>query len=169
MVEQQSALGRIIQDFMDRFNLKSKVQAAKVLGISDVQVRSLLEGKDVRTGLPFKPRESTLRQLEARMNQHAEQKGHPYRVTYKQLMVAAGYLTQEAADFEEGKAEEPTEEELAKGELKIPGLNDVAADSESGWSQLTAEEQRQVRAAVASTAKAVISAILAGKKQRKLR
>lgn len=168
MVGNVEELSRIITEFRDRFNL-SKANAAKVLGVSTNYVTSLETGVDINTGLAFKPREATLMKLAARMSEYAEEKDSPYRVTYKQLMVAAGYLTQEAADFEEGKAEEPSDDELAKGELRIPGLNDVAADSESGWSQLTAEEQRQVRAAVATTAKAVISAILAGKKQRKLR
>ena len=76
-------LGQTIWDFRERFHL-SKAKAAKLLGVSVQYVRSLGEGVDVSTGLPFKPRPSTLRQLAAKMTEFG------YPVSFEELMMAAG-------------------------------------------------------------------------------
>jgi SOS-response transcriptional repressor LexA/transcriptional regulator with XRE-family HTH domain len=68
--------------FRNRFKL-SKAKAAEVLGVSSLYVRSIEEGRDVRTGLPFTPRESTLRQLAARMTEFG------YTMTFERLRDAA--------------------------------------------------------------------------------
>ncbi len=157
----ERSLSQIVTEFRDRYHL-SKAKAGQVLGVSTLYVRSLEEGVDVRTGLPFNPREATIRQLAAKMTEFG------YPVTFEELMVAAGKLPQEAVDFHQDKAHEPTDEDLERGELAIPGLDDLAAESDAHWNELTPDEKRQVRGALAIAAKAVIAAIMSGKKQRKL-
>jgi transcriptional regulator with XRE-family HTH domain len=75
-------LGAIVSQFRDRFHL-SKAKASKVLGVSIQYVRSLETGTDVATGLPFRPRESTLRMLAEKMTEFG------YPVTFDQLREAA--------------------------------------------------------------------------------
>lgn len=77
------ALGAIVKDFRDRFRL-SKAKAADILGVSILYVRSLEEGADVKTGLPFKPREATLGQIARKMTEFG------YPMTVSRLMDAAG-------------------------------------------------------------------------------
>ena len=75
-------LGRIVWEFRGAKHL-SKRAAAEVLGVSYVYVNSLEAGVDIRTNLPFTPREATLRQLAAKM----AEAGYP--MTYEELARAA--------------------------------------------------------------------------------
>lgn len=76
-------LGQHVEDFIGRFRL-SRAKAAKVLGVSENYVKSLITGVDVNTGNPINPREGTLRQLAAKMSEFG------YPMTYEQLAEAAG-------------------------------------------------------------------------------
>lgn len=76
-------LGGLVRAFRDRFHL-SKAKAAKVLGVSILYVRSLEEGVDVKTGLPFRPREATLRQMATRMTEFG------YPVSYEAMAALIG-------------------------------------------------------------------------------
>lgn len=100
-------LGRIVSEFRARFNL-SKAKAAPVLGVSINYVRSLEEGVDVRTGLPFEPRKSTLREIAANMAAYVESRGATGAPTYDELLEAAGLGETEAitapVPLGEGKA-----------------------------------------------------------------
>ena len=76
-------LGQTIWNFRGKYHLSRK-EAAKELGIGYVTLFSMERGYDQRTGLPFKPRESTLRQLAAKMTEFG------YPVSFEELMMAAG-------------------------------------------------------------------------------
>ena len=162
MLATMEELSRLVADFREKFRL-SKAKAAEILGVSIVYVRSLEAGVDVRTGNEFEPRESTLRQIAARMSEFG------YPVTYEDLMVAAGKITPAELEFHRGIAVPPTDEELAHGEFKIPGLSDLAASSKLRWEDLSVDERRQVWNVMEAAGKAVVEQMLAGKKQRKLR
>ena len=162
MIACMTELSRYMTEFRGRFQL-SKAKAAKVLGVSANYVRSIEDGLDVSTGLPFRPRESTLRQLAAKMTEFG------YPVSYEQLMVAAGYLTQAELDFHEQKGATPGAEEIARGEFKIPGLDALAASSDTSFNDLDQADKELVYEAMKAAGKAVIDSILAGKRQRKLR
>lgn len=81
-------LARLMADFRDRLGL-TKTKAASVLGVARNTIASLESGQDVTTGLPFKPRDTTLRALAGAMNEYAESKGSNFRVTFDQLKAAA--------------------------------------------------------------------------------
>ena len=160
-------LGQIIWDFRSRHRL-NREDAAKALGVGLSTVQSFESGFDLKTKLPINPREATLRLIADKMAEYDESRGIPRSVAYEDLMVAAGKLPQEAVDFHQDKTPEPTDQDLDRGELGIPGLDDLAADADSSWNELTPDEKRQVRKALKEAAKAVISAMLSGKRQRKL-
>jgi len=67
----------------------NQTQAAAALGVSYPTIISLLRGVDVRTGLEFEPRDSTLRKLAQRMS------GAGYPVTFERLRALA--------DIDQGK------------------------------------------------------------------
>ena len=92
-------LSEVIKAFRARFHL-SKAKAAGILGISISYMRSLEEGFDVTTGLAFKPREATLRQLAAKMTEFG------YPVTFEQLMAAA--RTEQSEHISVPSAEKPS-------------------------------------------------------------
>ena len=73
-------LGQTIWNFRGKYHLSRK-EAAKELGIGYVTLFSMERGYDQRTGLPFKPRESTLRQLAAKMTEFG------YPVSLEEWMV----------------------------------------------------------------------------------
>jgi transcriptional regulator with XRE-family HTH domain len=168
MLDHMNKLSEIMSDFRARFNL-SKAGAARALGCSINWVRSAEEGKDVNTGLSFTPREATLRQIATRMTEYAQGKGLPFPVTYEQLMVAAGYLTEDELAFHEGRTEPPTAEQIRQGDMGIPGGMDLAASADGHWDELTDSEQLMVQRAVDTLARQLIGDILAGRKQRRLK
>jgi hypothetical protein len=77
----QRALGTHLADFQERFNLHSLASLARVLGTAVATARTLVMGQGV-------PRDATLYQLAARMNDHAESKGHPWRTSFDELRAA---------------------------------------------------------------------------------
>ena len=91
-------IARIMQAFRERYHL-SKAKASRVLDVSVNLIRSLEEGFDVTTGLPFHPRESTLRQLAVKMTEFG------YPVSCEQLMAAA--QTEQTRTAPEKQSEKP--------------------------------------------------------------
>lgn len=75
----------VISDFRKRFKL-SKTKAAEVLGVNRNTITSIEQGVDISTGLPFSPREGTLRQFAERMTEFG------YPMTYERLALATGTL-----------------------------------------------------------------------------
>lgn len=164
-------LGEVLREFRWLFRL-NQIEAARVLGVGISTLQNYEIGHD-KLKRPVNPRENTLELIANRMHEHAAEHDRPYlespRELYKRLLVAAGKISQAELDFQAGRDEEPTDEQLAEGEMNIPGLSDIAADSLSGWSQLSDEDRRLIRETVAATARVMIEQRLAGLKQRKLR
>lgn len=168
----ETALGLLLREFRWQFRLNQK-EAALAAGVGATTWSSYELGYDLKTKLPVNPRPATLRVLAIGMHSYGETHGRPFtdsaEVLYKRLMVAAGRLKQDELDFLEGRNEGPTDEELERGELKIPGLADIAADSVKGWDRMSPEEQRQILEAAQLGARIAIEQKAAGIKQRKLR
>lgn len=80
--EPANAVGRILYRFRGLKHL-SKREAAKVLGVSYTHLRSFEAGIDVTTGLPFRPRDATLRHLAARMTEEG------FSISFEELKSAA--------------------------------------------------------------------------------
>lgn len=171
-VPDPSGLGVILKDFRSRFHKLPQEELARICGVGSSTIATYESGEDPKTHLPANPREATLERIARRMHEYAAKEGKPYAGSwerlYREMMVAAGKLSQDALDFHEGRGEEPTDAELARGDLKIPGLADLAADASSSWEELDTEEQRQVLDALRQMAKIVINDKLAGRRQRKL-
>jgi transcriptional regulator with XRE-family HTH domain len=168
----ETPLGQILREFRWRLRMSQR-EAATALGVGATTLASYELGYDVKTRLPVNPREATMQMLARRMWEMAGEHGTPYQGVaddlYRRLMVAAGKLTQEALDFHEGRADEPTDADLARGDLKIPGLEDIAADASTSWSELDDTERRQVLESLQDLARMVINDKLAGRRQKKLR
>ena len=116
------SLSQIVADFRERFRL-SKAKAAQVLGVSTLYMRSLEQGVDVRTGLPFKPRDGTLLQLAAKMTEFG------YPVTFDELKVAAGLAPAEEKAPELDDEGREAAQRLANAVKSSPAYRQIAKEA----------------------------------------